>query len=180
MRGEEVRGDAVGELRVEVREARQAATQHDDMRIEDVDHVREAAREPARVPVEGRPRGQVSAFGARGDLGAGAALAGDAGVIGLQAGTRDPGLQAAATPAPAAGTGHLVRGRPRERVMAPLAADAEGAVDRVSTEYQPAATAGAEDDGEDRGCVGRRSIHRLRTGEAGCALGEAHATPETR
>src|SRR5262245_23376292 len=106
--------------------------------------------------------------------------AGSAGVIGLQAGTRDPGLQAAATPAPAAGTGHLVRGRPRERVMAPLAADAEGAVDRVSTEYQPAATAGAEDDAEDRGCVGPRSIHRLRTGEAGCALGEAHATPETR
>src|SRR5262245_49136319 len=137
-----------------MRQARQAAAKYHHVGIDDVDHVRQPAREAARVPVQRRLGRGVAAASPGRDLLACEAEPGRACVVGLQARPRYPGLQATMAPAPALGTWTLVVPGPGQRIVAPFATDPERSVDRASMQHEPAAAAGAENDAEHRGRAG--------------------------
>src|SRR5262249_38241281 len=104
----ETRVDTIGEdprppeprhVHVKPRDARQPAAGYDHVRIEQVDHVRERAREPFLVTGQRRAGGRTATHGARRDLFGRCALAGHAVVIAGEPRPREPRLDAARAPA---------------------------------------------------------------------------------
>src|SRR4051794_37179866 len=72
----------------------------------------------------------------------------------------------------------LLGGRPRQRIVAPLAADAARTVDQGAAVYQPATAAGTEDYAEDGWGARSGTIHGLREGKAVGVVGESHRAPQ--
>src|SRR4029077_8842821 len=121
---------------IKVVELRQSTSQDHHLRIEDVDDMGEAAREAARVPLQGGA--SVSAAGLRaGGNGVGRKRrARMLEVIGLQARAGNPPLDAAAVAAPTQRTGVLVCLCPGQRIVPPLAAGAARPVEQLAVENE--------------------------------------------
>ena len=152
---------------------RKAAAQHDDVRVEDVDHVRKPAGKAAGMTIQARSRLRVAAPGAGRNLLARKPHPRDPLMIGFQARTRHPRLHAPVAAAPAARARMLVARRPRQRVVAPFSADVARPVDEPAVEHQSAAAARAQDHAEHRSGTGRCAIDRLRQGKAVGIIGQA-------
>src|SRR5262245_61331484 len=100
-------------------------------------------------------------------------------VIHFQTRPGHPGFHAPPLTAPARRAGMFRRLRPRQWIVAPLAADTTGAVDQLAFEYEPAAAASAEDHAEHGAGPRAGAIDRLGEGTAVGIVGQAHGLVET-
>src|SRR5438477_716645 len=96
---------------------REPATEHHDVGIEDVDHVRERTAEAVEVPVDDVARGALARRGAGGDLGRRERRTAGPAVRRLERRPREQRLDAAALPAVTGRSGRI------DGVVAPLAGD---------------------------------------------------------
>src|SRR5207249_9205207 len=103
------------------------ASEDDHVRIEEVDDRGESARHAVLVPAQGGLGLDVAGGGAAGDGGRVERLAAAALVVAGEAGSGEERLHATGLPAVAGRARTLVVGRPRQRVVAPLARDRVGA-----------------------------------------------------
>src|SRR5262249_19562519 len=176
--GQHVGRGQVREHLVKVVQLGEATAQHDHVRIEDVDNMRQTASEAARVARERSLRMGVSTTRSRSHRLSINALSRRPGVIGCQTWTGNPRLDAAGAPAPAEGTGVLVDVRPRYRVVAPLAADSPRTIDEDPLTHKSATAAGAEYDAEHTPLTGPGAVHRLGKGKAVGVIGQPHWTAQ--
>src|SRR5262249_40071137 len=91
---------------------------------------------------------------------------------------RQEGLDAAGPPAVAGGPGPLVRPRPGERVVAPLAGDRVRPGEDPAVDDDAAAGPGTQDHAEDDAGSRARAIARLGEGEAVRVVREPQGTME--
>ena len=119
-------------IRVEALDVRHAPAEHDHVRIEQIDHVRERPRQSLLVTLERRQARGVTAHRTPRDVGRRHAVARHVHVVAFHARAGQPGLDAARSPAEARGAGTLVIFRPRQGVVAPFAGDRVRAVEHAS------------------------------------------------
>src|SRR5712671_6072349 len=86
------------------------------------------AREPPLVALERERAAAIARFGARGDIGRRVRLSRREQVIAGESRTRQEGFDAAVAAARAARARHFFGRRPRQRIVAPFAADRVGAL----------------------------------------------------
>ena len=135
---------------VEPLDVRQAAAEHDDVRVEDVDHVRQRARQAVLVARERRRAAGVARLRARDDLAApSSALAGARRVSRARARAGQEGLDAAVLAAVAGGPGQLVVAAATAAGCGPTRRRSRSAPSSTRPSHDDAAAdAGAEDHAE--------------------------------
>ena len=99
----------------------QAASEDDDVRIEQIDHLGHPTCEPVGVAIQRRLRARFTGGGAGGDTRRIMHIRTVA--ISGQRRSGDPSFQATPVAAPALWSWYLIQARPGQRVMAPLAGD---------------------------------------------------------
>ncbi len=114
---EHISRDAARKFRIKVAHVRQAAAQHDDVRVEYIDHHRQPARQPVGVAVDRRDRSLVTRSSA-GRQSSGIVGAGSVAVT-REGRTGDVGFQAAVLAAPAKVAGDLDARLARATVYGP-------------------------------------------------------------
>src|SRR5262245_51130868 len=142
--------------------------------------MRQPASEAARVALEGSAGIGVSATRSRGDLLSANPFSRRPRVIGFQPWSRNPRLDASRTTAPADRARVFVPARPRQRVVAPFAANSPRAVDDGTLAHEPATATGAQDDAEHAPRAGPGTIHGLGKRKAVGVVGEPHWTAQVR
>ena len=133
-----------------------------DVRIHDVDDRRQATGEAILVSPQGGLGAGVPRAGRGGNSRRVSLLAGGRRVVAAQGRPRQERFEAAAASAVTGRTGALVRFRPGQRIVSPLAADRVRADERAPVDDNAAARAGAEDDAEDDLRAPSAAVGRLR------------------
>jgi len=167
--GEDVGLPTVWEFSIDRLNGIEPATHDNDFRIKHVDHHRGRSGKSVEPAIE-----QITCFWPRGQLGGRQRFAPESLPLTFDRGTRQPGLQAPRSPAPAARSRQLVVPRPRKRNMAPFASHAVVAGHQRTANNHSAADASSEDDGKDARGVGRCTIGGLAEGQAVGVIGESN------
>ena len=132
------------------------------------------ARQPVAIELHVLGRLGIAGQRRRGDLGGAERAAGALLELPLQAGSAQPGFDAALAAAVAARAGPLVVARRRQRIVAPFAGDRLRAGERPAVDHHAAAHAGAQDDAEYDAAAGRCAVARLGDGKAIGVVGQPH------
>ena len=155
------------------------AAEHDAVRVEQVDDMRQRPRQPPRVPPQRRRRARIPGGGAGGQR-LGIARARPVG-IGGERGAAEEGFDAAPPAAPAGAGRDAPRAvHPGQRVVAPLAGDAVAPLQQAPAGHDAGAGAGAEDGGEDGAEPGPGAVRRLAQRQAVGVVGDADGPAEAR
>lgn len=173
---EDVRLHLFGEFAREMRHVGEAAAEHDDIGIEQIDHHGETAGHAIGVAREGGLSTSVAGGGSHRE----AARVTRAYSIAIlrEGGTREHRLEAAMLAAPAEWAGYLVGLRPGQGRMAPLSGDTVVAFQHFSFDHHSTAAAGADDDAEYRVCPHAGAIDRLAQRETVGVVFHAYLVPE--
>src|SRR5690242_11452585 len=122
-------------------ELRQASTKHNNIRIDDVDDVRQPTRQAIDVPGECRYRGPAPLLGACCNFHCRDTLACRSGVVGSHAWARDPCFETSFASAPALRAGMFLRLRPGKRVVTPFPCYSTRSIEQPSINNDTAAAA---------------------------------------
>src|SRR5215831_2708990 len=121
--GEDVASPQLRHARVDRLHLRQAAAQHDDVRVDEIDDVGQRPRQPVAIELERLRRFRIAGFRGVGDLGGAQIAARAPGELVLQRWPTEPGLDASLAAAIALRPWPLIVARQGQRVVAPFAAD---------------------------------------------------------
>lgn len=151
---------------VECRDCRKATTENDRVGVDQVDHHRQAAREPVDIARQARARVAVARFRSADDPGGVHVLSGVTVMVGPHPGTGQKRFDAARPTAIARRSRQLIGLRPRQRVVSPLAGNHIGAGEYAAADRDAAADPGPEDDAKDAVVAGAGSIGRFGQSKA--------------
>ena len=179
-RGEHPAPPQRGHLRVQPRQRRQAAPEDDDVRVQQVDHAGQGARQPLRVALQGGLAVRIARGCPRGDGHGVERAAVPGGVVAGQGWPAQPRLDALRLAAVASQRSPLARFAPGQRVVAPFAGQPVGALQDAAMHGNARAGAGAQDRREDHlgACAG--AVGGFRQRQAVGVVGQPHRLPDRR
>ncbi len=166
-----------GHLLVQMAQARQAAAEHDHVRVQQVDHRGQRLRQPPGVAVQRGAAGGVALRGTLRDLLAGQRLAGDVLVVARQARAADQRLDAAALAAVAVEDRVAPGLGPGQRVVPPFARQPVRPLQDATVHGNAGPGAGAQDGGEDDCCTRAGTVGGFGKCQAIGVVGQHHRLP---
>ena len=182
--GKHVAAPAPRHLVVQDRKRGQPATEHNRVRVEQIDDARESAGQTFDIALDCRSAVGLAGAGARRDFRRG--QSGPAAMpvptmtqmIGGETGAGQKRLDTAAPSAIAWRSRQFLGARRRERVVAPFAGDRVGADQQAAADDDAAADAGAKNRAEHGVEPGRRAVDCLGQGKAICVVRKAYLALE--
>ncbi len=167
-------------IMVQPAHTRHATPQHDNIRVQHIQHVSQPPRQSVLVPCHRRLGSPITPGRRPDDTRRSYPEARRLLVVAAQAGPGDIALDAAAPPAVTVRPRKLGRVRPGQRIVAPLPGNAVRPRQEMSAYHRASTRACADDHAEDDLGAGPGTIRGLRQSKAVGVVRQTHGSPERR